>query len=134
MTMIKALTFKEKQETIKQVFSQYRRAKLKLECLELTDFYPVVRYDVVKETKNDYASNSMFSRLNEHIDTKDELRNIITSFEHILNSLQEDTRKIIEQEFMNVPNPEWWREYYAKSTYYRMKTKAMEEFLFYLNV
>ena len=30
---MKALTFKEKQETLTQIFKQYHRSKLQLECL-----------------------------------------------------------------------------------------------------
>ncbi|MFQ7194719.1 MG284/MPN403 family protein [Thomasclavelia spiroformis] len=29
---------------------------------------------------------------------------------------------------------EWWVDYYSRATYYRLKTRALEEFLFYVNV
>lgn len=133
MKQVKALTFKEKQELLRRTFDQYQRAKVKLHCLEMNHFYPEIQFDVVKETGIKY-NNTMSSLLNSRIDDKEELEGIISSFEYIISLLSEDSRRIIQNEFIDKSELDWWREYYAKTTYYRLKTRAMEEMLFYLNV
>ena len=40
-----------------------------------------------------------------------------------------ESRKILEYEFIHPAEKNWWYQYYSKSTYYRMKHKAMDEFL-----
>ena len=39
----------------------------------------------------------------------------------------------IINEFVLERENDWWMEYYSRSTYYRVKTRAMEEALFYFN-
>ena len=73
---MKALTFKEKQDVLEDLFKKYHRAVLQLKCLEESNFYPSIQFDTVKEKK-------MY--------------------------------------------------YYSRSTYYRLKTRAMEETLFYFS-
>ncbi|WP_249029826.1 MG284/MPN403 family protein [Tannockella kyphosi] len=133
MTKIKALTFREKQLVLEKIFSQYRRAKIKLHCLNQTSFYPAIHYDLVREKGNHY-SVSMMDKLNEHIDNKDELESIIITFECIVSTLSTETKRIIMNEFVEPLDEGWWYEYYSKSTYYRVKSRAMEEALFYLNI
>lgn len=134
MTKVKALTFKEKQATLEQVFQQYQRAKVKLYCLEQANFYPQIDYAAVRDRSQKYQTGNMISKLNERIENKEELQKVITAFECILDSLSTDSQLIIKKEFMEHASSDWWYSYYAKSTYYRMKTKAMEEMLFYLNI
>ncbi len=133
MSKIKALTFREKQEVLKKVFSQYKRAKIKLHCLQQSSYYPQIKYGVIKESNSHYQ-RGVIDRLNEQIDNKDELEKIIFTFECIIDTLNEDSRRIITNDFISTNSPNWWYEYYSKSTYYRMKTKAMEEVLFYLHI
>ena len=133
MKKIKALTFKEKEDTIRLVFKQYHRACLKLKCLRAKSFYPQIEYGVVKEKKASYG-NSMISRLDSYIDTKDELISIIETFEIIMSSLSPETKFIITKEFVEGETGDWWVDFYSRSTYYRVKTRAMEEMLFYLNI
>ena len=49
---MKALTFKEKQEALKNIFQRYHRIKFQLECLENKKFYPSIGYGMIKEEKN----------------------------------------------------------------------------------
>ncbi len=133
MTNIKAFTFREKQEVLRKVFSQYKRAKLQLHCLQQSSYYPQIRYGVVSETKTNYQK-SIITRLNEQIDDKDELEKIISTFDCILESLDDDSKRIIINEFIDPSLHNWWYEYYSRSTYYRAKTRAMEEVLFYLHI
>lgn len=134
MTKIRALTFREKQTTLEAVFKQYKRAKIKLYCLEETQYYPQLYYGVARDQVRKYKSSTMISKLNSNLETKEELQNVISTFECIIENLSEESKQIITKEFMENKDSDWWYNYYAKSTYYRMKTKAMEEMLFYLNI
>ena len=42
---------------------------------------------------------------------------------------EDEHRKILENEFILHMNKDWWYDYYSRSTYYRMKQRAMDEFL-----
>lgn len=128
---MKALTFKEKQEVLTQMFNQYRRAKLQLECLERKNFYPSIDYLTVKEKKTFYQG--VDKKYDSYIQSKDELKMIITTFDKILERLSKDSYMIIYQDFVLKKEKNWWLEYYSRSTYYRLKTRAMEEVLFYFN-
>lgn len=128
------MTFKDKQTILRNTFDEYQRAKVKLHCLEMNNFYPEIQYHVVREGNQKYNTTNMTSLLNSQIDDKKELEGIVKSFEYIISLLTQDSKLIIETEFMQHAQYDWWREYYAKSTYYRLKTRAMEEMLFYLNV
>lgn len=133
MVKIKALTFKEKHMALRQVFSLYRRAKLKLKCIEETSYYPQIQYGIIKEKHTRY-NKSVMEKLNEKIDDENELREIIVAFECIIDTLSEDSKFLLVKEYIENAPADWWIEGYSKSTYYRLKTRAMEEFLFYLNV
>lgn len=128
---MKALTFKEKQETLTQIFKQYHRAKLKLECLENKNFYPSIDYLTVKEQKTYYQG--VEKQLDNYIESKDELKQIIKTFHIVIKKLSQDSQMIIVNEFVLQKEKEWWIEYFSRSTYYRLKTRAMEEALFYFN-
>lgn len=134
MAKIKALTFREKQHALEIIFNQYRRAKIKLYCLKQTSFYPEVRYDMIYEKEMLYHNKSMIDKLNEHIDTKDELENVILAFDCIMETLTPETRRVMMNDFIEPQHQDWWYEYYSKSTYYRVKSRAMEEALFYLTL
>lgn len=133
MNGVNVLTFKQKQEMVKNLFKQYHRAKLRLYCLENMNYYPQVSGGVIRETKNQYK-RSMAERLNSQIEDKDELKNLISSFEIIINALSRDSQLIIINEYVEQKVDEWWVDYYSRATYYRLKTRALEEFLFYVNV
>jgi len=128
---MKALTFKEKQETLTEIFKQYHRAKLRLECLENRNFYPSVDYLTVKEQKTYYQG--VEKQLDKYIQSKDELKQIIETFHIVINKLSKDSQTIIINEFIFQRDKDWWIEYFSRSTYYRLKTRAMEEALFYFN-
>lgn len=133
MKKMKALTFKEKQIAIKSVINQYRRAKLKLLCIEQHSYYPKVSYDSVRERKTRY-NKSVSQMLNQRIDDQNELKEIIVSFEQVIEILSENSKLIIVHDFIEVTDGEWWSTYFSRASYYRSKTRAMEEFLFYINI
>lgn len=127
------LTFKQKQEAVENIFKQYHRAKLKLYCLENMNYYPQISTSIIRETKNHY-NKSVAERLNSRIEDKDELKSLISSFEIIIKALSPDSQLIITNEFVEQRGDEWWVDYYSRATYYRLKTRALEEVLFYLNI
>lgn len=133
MKGINTLTFKQKQRAVKDLFKLYHRAKLKLYCLENMNYYPQLNGGIIKENKNQYK-RSMTERLNSTIEDKDELRSLVSSFEMIINALSQDSQLIIKNEFVEQRKDEWWIDYYSRATYYRLKTRALEEFLFYINI
>lgn len=128
------LTFRQKKAALEKLFMQYQRAKFKLFCLENNSYYPTVNYQGVKENSAVYKANSVADRLNRGIEEKQELQNLISLFDMIIESLNEDSKRIIINDFLKKDEKDWWISYYAKSTYYRLKTRAMEELLFYLNI
>ena len=46
------LTFKQKQEAVAELFKQFQRAKLKMYCLENTNFYPQLNIRTLPEKKS----------------------------------------------------------------------------------
>ena len=98
---MKALTFKEKQDVLEDLFKKYHRAVLQLKCLEERNFYPTIQFDTVKEKKTYYQDKG--SQLNDQL------------------------------VFIERVGKDWWIDYYSRSTYYRLKTRAMEETLFYFS-
>ena len=49
--------------------------------------------------------------------------------DYILLQLEEQLARIIYQEYLVSKVDNWWIYYYSKSTYYRLKNKAMDSFL-----
>lgn len=133
MKRTNTLTFKQKQDAVKNLFKQYHRAKLKLYCLENVNYYPQVSAGVIRETKR-YYKRSVAERLNSRIENKDELKSLISSFEIIIKALSPDSQVIITNEFIDQKEDDWWVDYYSRATYYRLKTRALEEVLFYVNI
>lgn len=72
--------------------------------------------------------------MNSRIEDKDELKSLISSFEIIIKALSPDSQVIITNEFINQKEDDWWVDYYSRATYYRLKTRALEEVLFYVNI
>lgn len=133
MKRTNTLTFKQKQDAVKNLFKQYHRAKLKLYCLENVNYYPQVSAGVIRETKR-YYKRSVAERLNSRIEDKEELKSLISSFEIIIKALSPDSQVIITNEFIDQKEDDWWVDYYSRATYYRLKTRALEEVLFYVNI
>ena len=49
--------------------------------------------------------------------------------EQSLQELSEDERLILTKENLENTSKNWWMEYFSKSTYYRIKYKAMDRFI-----
>lgn len=53
-------------------------------------------------------------------------------FEGILELLDNNQQLIIKNEFLNNSNIDWSDDYWSKTTFYKLKNKAINIFIFYL--
>lgn len=56
----------------------------------------------------------------------------LSIFTSILGMLTKDEKEIIIRDFINPDNPQWYVDTYSKSTYYKLKHQAINNFLFLL--
>lgn len=128
---MKAITYKEKKEELEKIFRGYHRAQMKLQYLKEKSYYPSIQMDTIRERKSYYQDKG--TQWIDYLYSKEELEKAIQSYEFILSCLSEESRRIIEKDFLYKDKKDWWVLYYSRSTYYRLKTRAMEEILYYFN-
>lgn len=128
---MKAITYKEKKEELEKIFRGYHRAQMKLQNLKEKSYYPSIQMDTIRERKSYYQDKG--TQWIDSLYNKEELEKAIQSYEFILSCLSEESRRIIEKDFLYKDKKDWWVLYYSRSTYYRLKTRAMEEILYYFN-
>ena len=128
---MKAITYKEKKEELEKIFRGYHRAQMKLQYLKEKSYYPSIQMDTIRERKSYYQDKG--TQWIDSLYSKEELEKAIQSYEFILSCLSEESRRIIEKDFLYKDKKDWWDLYYSRSTYYRLKTRAMEEILYYFN-
>lgn len=128
---MKAITYKEKKEELEKIFRGYHRAQMKLQFLKEKSYYPSIQMNTVRERKSFYHDKG--TQWIDSLYNKEELEKAIQSYEFILSCLSEESRRIIEKDFLYKDKKDWWVLYYSRSTYYRLKTRAMEEVLYYFN-
>lgn len=128
---MKAITYKEKKEELEKIFRGYHRAQMKLQYLKEKSYYPSIQMDTIRERKSYYQDKG--TQWIDSLYNKEELEKAIQSYEFILSCLSEESRRIIEKDFLYKDKKDWWVLYYSRSTYYRLKTRALEEILYYFN-
>ena len=128
---MKAITYKEKKEELEKIFRGYHRAQMKLQYLKEKSYYPSIQMDTIRERKSYYQDKG--TQWIDSLYSKEELEKAIQSYEFILSCLSDESRRIIEKDFLYKDKKDWWVLYYSRSTYYRLKTRAMEEILYYFN-
>lgn len=128
---MKAITYKEKKEELEKIFRGYHRAQMKLQYLKEKSYYPSIQMDTIRERKSYYQDKG--TQWIDSLYSKEELEKAIQSYEFILSCLSEESRRIIEKDFLYKDKKDWWVLYYSRNTYYRLKTRAMEEILYYFN-
>lgn len=128
---MKVITYKEKKEELEKIFRGYHRAQMKLQYLKEKSYYPSIQMDTIRERKSYYQDKG--TQWIDSLYNKEELEKAIQSYEFILSCLSEESRRIIEKDFLYKDKKDWWVLYYSRSTYYRLKTRAMEEILYYFN-
>ena len=55
------------------------------------------------------------------------------SVEEILNQMDRESVRILTHDFILNKDPDWYLDYYAKSTYIRLKSVAIRKFINLLN-
>lgn len=128
---MKAITYKEKKEELEKIFRGYHQAQMKLQYLKEKSYYPSIQMDTIRERKSYYQDKG--TQWIDSLYNKEELEKAIQSYAFILSCLSEESRRIIEKDFLYKDKKDWWVLYYSRSTYYRLKTRAMEEILYYFN-
>ena len=66
-------------------------------------------------------------------DSNKKSRNLYESYisdvQNAIKAMDGVDKRIIRNEIFNIAQPMWWIPYYSKSTYYRLRKKAIERFL-----
>ena len=101
--------FKQKDLIIKKIGMEYRKFKF-FEFEFLT----------IREEESSYLERK--KDRNYYNDLKNKV-------DYILQQLDEQSAKIIYNDYLVNSTDNWWIYYYSKSTYYRLKNKAMDIFL-----
>lgn len=105
----KSLTLHDKENIIRYLVRCYRRSRQR----QKIDVYPTVQ-----ETRSVYECDQLTVNL----------------FESALEAIPDSLREIIVREFLDENTEGWYYNYYSKSTFYRLRQKAISEFLDCLNV
>lgn len=61
------------------------------------------------------------------------LMGFVSKVEVVLSLVDDETTFILYKEYMEKNKKLWWTEYYSRSTYYRHKARALNDFLKYYN-
>lgn len=130
MKRIEEMTLKEKDILLKAIIREYQKAKLQLTVIKEKDFYPRIRYDLVKEGNTSYRS--VEDHMIHFIDKKDDLESLVHFIETVFNELDFDQYQLLENDYLHPSYKDWWLEFYSRSTYYRLRRKMLDEVLFYL--
>lgn len=102
---------------VEQIFMEYLKAKKNIELLQAG--YKYLLDDNQSINEGDYIKRHQA---------------IIENIEKIFEILSLNAKKIIEFEFVNKSNEYWWTQYYSRSTFYRHRNQAVNEFLYFYNL
>lgn len=130
MKELDKMTLKEKDALLKSIIKEYQKAKIQLKVLEDKEFYPVNDYSTIQENRPRY--DGVEHAIMNHIEKKDALKAIIRLVDDVYNSLTTEQQQIITNDFLNPVYREWWRQFYSRSTFYRIRKKAIDDMLYYL--
>lgn len=101
--------FKQKDLIIRKIGIDYRKVKF-------FDFDQTCVNEAPSYYLNEKKDDSYYASVKNKVD-------------YILLQLDEQLSKIIFNEYLTVKVENWWIYYYSRSTYYRLKNKAMDCFL-----
>lgn len=124
--MKKKLTLKEKDRIVRNIYKGYQRAQLDiLYFKQHYNYYPQVDLFKVSEPIGTYlSSDTVF--LNQ-LAKKQELEFYVSIVNQIHLHLSPDVYSFVENEYLNFYSASWWTPYFSRSSYYRMKHKALNE-------
>ena len=103
------MNFKQKNLIINRIGRDYKKIKFLNNSVQL-----------LCEEDAEYLENK--KDINYYNELKDKI-------DYILLQMDNNLSKVIYNEFFSNKNEDWWMYYYSKSTYYRLKNKAMDSFL-----
>lgn len=108
--MEKSMKLKDKERAVLSLVKGYRRAQRSLE---------------IRDIKGEIQENEVF-----YNDDKV----LVHLVESSLKKCSEDSQRIIENEYFTEAAHDWYLSFYSKSTFYRLKHRAIEEFVNCLNL
>ncbi len=82
-----------------------------------------------------YRKSNLRNTINKNYNVKEnnllykQDKDFIHTIECLLGECSRDTRCIIENEFLKKTDSYWYLDFYTKSTFYRLKKKAVKEFI-----
>ena len=101
--------FKQKDLIIKKIGIDYKKMNmLELDLLRVNETSTIY----LKEEKED----NYYKRIKDKVD-------------YIMSQLDEQLKVLLYNDYFSIREVNWWIYYYSKSTYYRLKNKAMDAFL-----
>ena len=53
-------------------------------------------------------------------------------FDYIISKMDEESKRILYYDYVVIQPKDWYLEYYSRSTYYRLKNIALDQFLAYV--
>lgn len=109
-------SFKDKEDIMRNFARDYQKSKI----IELKGVDLLVS-NVVSDSVNNYMNTKK---------EYDYYYSLQTKIEYILDNLEFECSSFLRREFFCCGyRNNWWQNYYSRSTYYRIKSKAMDAFL-----
>lgn len=125
--MKEELTLKQKDRVAQTVYKHYRNAQLDLLYLnQHYNYYPQIDVFKIKEPSAKKADAQLINQL----EKKQRLENYVKIIDQIHQHLSPASLSFIENEYLNHYDSHWWIYLFSRSTYYRMKHEALDEFIF----
>ncbi len=127
----KALSLKAKDEILQAVFKEYQYAKETLEKIHDENYFPKVHFDyIIHEQTSSYQFYE--HRLLHRLDQMQNSQKLIRFVDEVLARLPPKEREILTREYIDHAQADWWKDSYARSSYYRTKNRALDHMLEYL--
>ena len=113
------LTFKDRENIIRQYGNDYKKSKI----IEMKGV-SLLKENCISEKEETYI---------ESLYKYQYYYNLQNRIDKILEQLDFESANFIKNEFLSTSyKSNWWMNYFSRSTYYRMKNKAMNQFLVFL--
>lgn len=122
------LTLKQKDYIVSLVYKKYQRAQLDIIYLnQHYNYYPQSDICKIKESTTSYHNGDY--NMIKMLDRKRELEEYVEIVDRIHTHLSKESKFFIDNEYLNFYDRSWWYKYYSRASYYRIKHKALDEFL-----
>lgn len=126
--MEEKLTLKQKDSIARKIYKTYQRAQLDILYLnQHYNYYPQVDMFKVKDTSSFYQKGD--EKMMKQLERKQNLENFVSLVHTIHTHLSKETYEFIEHEYINFYDASWWCSYYSRASYYRLKHRALDEFI-----